>query len=54
LIFAYQVSDPSHYGVVEFDDDGKVISIEEKPLKPRARMPSRDLFLRCQGSGTRT
>jgi len=41
LIFAYQVSDPSHYGVVEFDDDGKVISIEEKPLSPRARTPSR-------------
>jgi len=36
LIFAYQVSDPSHYGVVEFDDDGKVISIEEKPLKPKS------------------
>ena len=31
LIFAYQVSDPSRYGVVEFDDRGKVLSIEEKP-----------------------
>jgi len=36
LIFAYQVSDPSHYGVVEFDDAGKVLSIEEKPLKPKS------------------
>ncbi len=36
LIFAYQVSDPSTYGVVEFDDDGKVLSIEEKPLKPKS------------------
>ncbi len=36
LIFAYQVSDPSHYGVVEFDDDNKVISIEEKPLQPKS------------------
>jgi glucose-1-phosphate thymidylyltransferase len=35
LIFAYQVSDPSAYGVVEFGIDGKVISIEEKPAKPK-------------------
>jgi glucose-1-phosphate thymidylyltransferase len=36
LIFAYQVSDPSAYGVVEFDDEGLVISIEEKPTKPKS------------------
>ena len=36
LIFAYQVSDPSAYGVVEFDDDGLVRSIEEKPKDPKS------------------
>jgi glucose-1-phosphate thymidylyltransferase len=36
LIFAYQVSDPSAYGVVEFDDTGAVISIEEKPTVPKS------------------
>jgi glucose-1-phosphate thymidylyltransferase len=37
LIFAYQVSEPSHYGVVEFADDGRVISIEEKPAMPKSQ-----------------
>jgi glucose-1-phosphate thymidylyltransferase len=36
LIFAYQVSNPRQYGVVEFDDDFKALSIEEKPLKPKS------------------
>ncbi|QDT10123.1 glucose-1-phosphate thymidylyltransferase RfbA [Stieleria marina] len=35
-IFAYEVSDPSAYGVVEFDTSGKVISLEEKPSKPKS------------------
>ncbi len=35
-IFGYYVMDPSAYGVVEFDDDGNVISIEEKPKKPKS------------------
>jgi glucose-1-phosphate thymidylyltransferase len=36
VIFAYQVSDPERYGVVEFDKDLKAISIEEKPKKPKS------------------
>ncbi len=36
LIFAYQVAEPSAYGVVEFDDDMRAISIEEKPQKPKS------------------
>jgi glucose-1-phosphate thymidylyltransferase len=36
-IFAYQVHDPERYGVVEFDRNHKVISIEEKPKRPKSR-----------------
>jgi glucose-1-phosphate thymidylyltransferase len=36
LIFGYLVKDPERYGVVDFDDSGKVIGIEEKPKKPKS------------------
>jgi len=36
LIFGYWVNDPQRYGVIELDDHGKALSIEEKPIKPRS------------------
>lgn len=36
IIYAYHVQDPERYGVVEFDKEGNVLSLEEKPLKPKS------------------
>ena len=38
LVFGYPVRDPERYGVVEFDANGRVLSLEEKPLTPRATL----------------
>ena len=44
LIYAYQVSDPERYGVIEFDEDGNALSIEEKPSKPKSRFAIPGLY----------
>ncbi len=45
LIFGYRVRDPERYGVVEFDDSGKVINIEEKPEKPKSNFAVPGLYI---------
>jgi glucose-1-phosphate thymidylyltransferase len=44
-IFGYKVNDPERYGIVEFDHGGKVISIEEKPSKPKSHFAVPGLYV---------
>ncbi|WP_444891161.1 glucose-1-phosphate thymidylyltransferase RfbA [Microbulbifer sp. VAAC004] len=44
-IFGYRIADPSAYGVAEFNKDGKVISVEEKPNKPKSNYAITGLYL---------
>lgn len=44
MVFGYYVKDPERYGVAEFDTDGKVLSLEEKPLEPKSNYAVTGLY----------
>ncbi len=52
-VFAYQVGNPSEYGVVEFGSDGHAVSLEEKPEAPRSRWAVPGIYLYPPGVGER-
>ena len=51
-IFGYYVNDPERFGIMEFDEDGKVISVEEKPKKPKSNYCITGLYFYPKGVST--
>lgn len=53
VVFAYRVSNPSDYGIVEFDRDGKAIRLEEKPAEPRSNWAVPGIYIYPAGAPER-
>lgn len=52
-VFGYYVNDPERFGIVEFDETGKVISVEEKPQKPKSNYAITGLYFYPAGVSQR-